>query len=43
MKEQIAVMALGLFVASASTLWARDEPKTTHKKVRTFRLSSKGR
>jgi hypothetical protein len=36
MNAKIAVMALGLFVASASTLWAQDEPKTTHKKVRTL-------
>jgi hypothetical protein len=35
MKAKIAVLALGLFVASASTLLAQDEPKpTTHKKVR---------
>jgi hypothetical protein len=37
MKAQIAVLALGLFVASASTLLAQDEQKpTTDKKVRTL-------
>jgi hypothetical protein len=36
MRVKIAVMALGLVVASASTLWAQDESKTTHKKVRTL-------
>ena len=35
-KAKIAAMALGLFVASASTLLAQDEQKTTHKKVRTL-------
>ncbi|MBV9885917.1 MAG: hypothetical protein JO119_05155 [Acidobacteria bacterium] len=34
MNVRIAAMTLGLFVASASTLWAQDEQKTTHKKTR---------
>jgi hypothetical protein len=36
MKVKIAALALGLFVASTSTLIAQDEQKTTHKKVRTL-------
>ena len=36
MNTRIVAMTLGLFVASASTLWAQDEQKTTHKKVRTL-------
>ena len=37
MKAKIAALALGLFVASATTLLGQDEPKpTTHKKVRTL-------
>jgi hypothetical protein len=36
MKAKIAAVALGLFVASASTLWAQEEQKTTHKNVRTL-------
>ena len=37
MKAKIAVVALGLIVASASSLQAQDEQKpTTHKKVRTL-------
>jgi hypothetical protein len=36
MNAKIAALALGLFVVSASTLWAQDEEKTTHKKVRTL-------
>jgi hypothetical protein len=36
MKVKIAALALGLFVALASTLIAQDEQKTTHKKVRTL-------
>jgi aspartokinase-like uncharacterized kinase len=36
MKAKIAAFALGLFIASASTLLAQDEAKPTHKKVRTL-------
>jgi hypothetical protein len=37
MQSKLAVLALGLFVASASTLLAQDEQKpTTHKNVRTL-------
>jgi hypothetical protein len=36
MKVKIAVIGFLLFVASASTLVAQDEQKTTHKKVRTL-------
>jgi hypothetical protein len=36
MNVKIVALALGLFVASTSTLWAQDEQKTTHKKVRTL-------
>jgi hypothetical protein len=37
MKAKIAALALGLFVASGSTLLAQEEQKpTTHKKVRTL-------
>jgi hypothetical protein len=36
MREKIAALALGLFVVSAATLFAQDEQKTTHKKVRTL-------
>jgi hypothetical protein len=38
MKAKIAAvtLGLGLFVASSVTLYAQDEQKTTHKKVRTL-------
>ena len=38
MKTKIAAVALGLglFVVSSATLFAQDEQKTTHKKVRTL-------
>src|SRR5215475_10341485 len=38
MNTKIAAAALGLFVAgaSATTMWAQDDQKTTHKKVRTL-------
>jgi hypothetical protein len=36
MKAKIAALALGLFVASTSTVLAQDEKPTTHKKVRTL-------